>query len=359
MALFSLEALDARSGDALLLHHGDPPRLTVIDAGFSSTYTDVLRPRLEQLRDQRSPANTPITIEQVIVSHIDNDHITGVVKMFEDLDTIKLNQDPPLADVKRLWHNSFNDALQAIGGDEAEATEDLATAPAVAAGVPEGRKLRVLAQSFPTMEVNQGQAGLLMPPLETSIEGLKITLAGPTPERLEALRDLWEKDVKKRLAAGETAQVADYVDKSAPNLSSIVVHVEHEGKTMLLTGDGRGDDTLIGLETAGLLDDEGKLHVDLLKLPHHGSDRNVELDYFQRITADHYVISANGHDDNPSVPTLEMLQEARGDDEYTVYLTNPEIAEDFFNANPGSYTFCVRDPAKPSIVVDLLDPLGQ
>jgi beta-lactamase superfamily II metal-dependent hydrolase len=358
MALFSLEALDARSGDALLLHHGDPPRLTVIDAGFSSTYTDVLKPRLEALRDQRSAPGDPLVIDQVIVSHVDNDHIAGMVKFFEDLEEIQATDDVPLARVGRLWHNSFSDALQAIGGDEAEGAEDAVTPGVVSVGVPEGRKLRVLAQSFPAMKVNQGETGLLMPPLETSIEGLKVTLAGPTPERLEALRDEWEKEVKKLREKGDTVQVAEYVDTSVPNLSSIVVHVEHEGKTMLLTGDARGDDTLEGLETAGLLED-GQLHVDLLKLPHHGSDRNVELDYFQKITADHYVISANGHDDNPSVATLEMIQEARGDDAYTVYLTNPQIAVDFFNDHPGNYEFELRDSAKPSIVVDLLDPLGQ
>ena len=44
---------------------------------------------------------------------------------------------------------------------------------------------------------------------------------------------------------------------------------------MLLTGDARGDDVLAGLREAGLLR-RSPLHVDVLKLPHHGSDRNVE-----------------------------------------------------------------------------------
>ena len=80
---------------------------------------------------------------------------------------------------------------------------------------------------------------------------------------------------------------------------------------MLLTGDARGDHVLEGLEAANLLKD-GKCHVDLLKLPHHGSNRNLEPKFFEQITADHYVVSSNGERfDNPDQETLEWLAAAR------------------------------------------------
>jgi hypothetical protein len=41
------------------------------------------------------------------------------------------------------------------------------------------------------------------------------------------------------------------------------------------------------------------MHVDILKGPHHGSNRNVERIFFKRITADHYVFSGNGEHGNP------------------------------------------------------------
>ena len=65
------------------------------------------------------------------------------------------------------------------------------------------------------------------------------------------------------------------MDKSVFNLSSIVVLADSGGRRMLLTGDARGDHVLDGIEAAGLFKDD-RLHVDLLKLPHHGSDRNVD-----------------------------------------------------------------------------------
>ena len=52
--------------------------------------------------------------------------------------------------------------------------------------------------------------------------------------------------------------LAAFVDKSVPNLSSIVVLAELGGKSMLLTGDARGDKILEGMELAGLLETGGK-----------------------------------------------------------------------------------------------------
>ncbi len=80
---------------------------------------------------------------------------------------------------------------------------------------------------------------------------------------------------------------------------------------MLLTGDARGDKIIENLEEHGLMDDEGKIHVDLLKMPHHGSDRNVEDDFFKRVTADHYVVSGDGRHHNPELETYRMLFKAR------------------------------------------------
>ena len=80
-----------------------------------------------------------------------------------------------------------------------------------------------------------------------------------------------------------------------------------------------------GLQLVGLLDagDDSTMHVDLLKVPHHGSSNNLERDFFERITADHYVFSGDGEHGNPEREALEMLLDARGSAEFTVHLTYP------------------------------------
>ena len=130
---------------------------------------------------------------------------------------------------------------------------------------------------------------------------------------------------------------------------------------MLLTGDARGDDILDGLAEAGLLTG-GRCHVDVLKIPHHGSHRNVTADFFRQVTADHYVISANGQNGNPDVAMLEMLSAARESaDDFVVHLTNAEPRlEAFFAAEAGrgrTYGARFRDPRERSLRIDLGHPL--
>ena len=83
--LFSLQALKANEGDCLLLHWGSKanPRLAVIDGGPGNIFETSLSPRLEQIRVARGLAQ--LAIDLVVVSHIDNDHITGIKKLFAKL----------------------------------------------------------------------------------------------------------------------------------------------------------------------------------------------------------------------------------------------------------------------------------
>ena len=133
-----------------------------------------------------------------------------------------------------------------------------------------------------------------------------------SPRRWPSSSTTCSKEFAKELKPD--AALAAYTDGSVPNLSSIAALASFKGKTILLTGDARGDFLREGLRQEGLLDAAGKLHVDVFKLPHHGSDRNIDRDFFRDVTADHYVASADGTFVNPDRPTLEMLIESRPKD---------------------------------------------
>jgi beta-lactamase superfamily II metal-dependent hydrolase len=83
---------------------------------------------------------------------------------------------------------------------------------------------------------------------------------------------------------------------------------EYDGKRAILTGDARGDKVLNGLDQKRLLK-QGRLHVDLLKLPHHGSQNNVAPEFFERLTADRYVVSGD-HEKFPN-PHEQALRAKR------------------------------------------------
>lgn len=333
--MLTLEALRAKHGDALLLHHGTKakPRLILIDAGPPGVYPDAVKPRLEELRKQQKLAGTtPLDIDLVMVSHLDEDHIAGVLELMQKL---RDQEGPKSWTIQRMWHNAFDDILgnkdasiASAGGALSPASLNDVLAPEgslVLASVGQGRQLRKLVDFF-GLAGNPPFAGLVKrghAPIK--IGDLTLTVVAPDRERLEKLQADWDEKIKPILKKEKAhkAEIAGFVDTSVYNLSSIVVLVESGGKRILLTGDGRGDHTLEGLEAAGLLDQHGKMHVDILKCPHHGSIRDVAKNYFEAIVAEHYVISADGKFDNPDVDTLKLISAVRTDDKFTVHLTNP------------------------------------
>jgi hypothetical protein len=49
----------------------------------------------------------------------------------------------------------------------------------------------------------------------------------------------------------------------------------------------------------------------VLKLQHHGSEHNIDEEFCEAITADHYVICANGSHENPDLDVLELIIDSR------------------------------------------------
>jgi hypothetical protein len=79
---------------------------------------------------------------------------------------------------------------------------------------------------------------------------------------------------------------------------------------VLLTGDGHADDIVKGLTHCKKLKN-GKLHVDALKVQHHGAEYNMTKDFAATITADHYIFCGNGGAGNPDTETLKVVIDAR------------------------------------------------
>ena len=386
---YTLEALQAGRGDCLILHYGSRkhPRFLLIDGGPVGIFKAPLQPRLNALKAAWSPEGA-LPLQMVMVSHVDDDHIRGILDLTGML-TDCLDDERPLPfAIRTLWHNSFDDILgnadDKLFAALAAAAKSVAAGGAAPAGlhlsrpgalilvsIAQGRALRKQAERL-GLRTNHPFDGLVMTPTSgartiTLAGGLTLTVLAPSRDRIEALHAQWARALKKKASGAKgRALAAAFTDASVFNLSSIVVLAKLKRKTMLLTGDARGDDILAGLRAAGLLKNGG-IHVDVLKLPHHGSDRNVETDFFRRITADHYVVSGNGEFGNPEVATLSMLSEARGKANFTLHLTNRDgknnlgtRLDNFFAAEKTrgrKYKVVFRTGKALSLLVDLLDPV--
>ena len=199
-------------------------------------------------------------------------------------------------------------------------------------------------------------------------DDMTITVLGPKRQRVQKLHDQWEKNLKRRPTLSGLAQAAAKTitkDAAFANLSSIVVLVELAKKRMLLTGDARDDDVLEGLQAAGLLK-RGKCHLDILKMPHHGSRRNMSPEFLSQVTADHYVISGDGKHGNPAREVLDwIVASRRKEDVYTIHLTYKKGTEGltrkvsgFLAARPRGASTDVKFAAQGgSLTIDLLDPI--
>lgn len=371
-SLFQVDLLDAGFGGSYLVRYGDSarPRFVLVDGGNAGTFAKVLAPELDRLRARWSLGQA-LPLELVVVTHIDDANVRGVLDFFQVLEgSRESGQELPYS-VRRLWFNGFD--LPVPPSSQTAAAPSLVPAVAynsalhaggmaaiVSASVRQGYSLLTHAKRL-GIPINKPFDRLVMLPDRGAARitldgGLQITVLGPRRERLEQSFEEWLKHVQRsgagidpsaldrwkrdllveRFSAPEIERLAPsswspprlgsgcMLDRSVPNLSSIVLLLEFSGKKLLFTGDARGDDILLGLAQAGYISDSGRLRVDLLQVPHQGSDRNVCPEFFQTVTAEVYVLGGDGTFGNPNSRTLQMIAQARGNDVFSFYFTHPD-----------------------------------
>lgn len=335
--MFRFHVVQAEFGDCLLLEYGTParPRFTLIDGGPPKNFDTNLAPVLKQIAQRKVP------LDLAVLSHVDNDHIVGLVDYFAELQAGAADLPRP----KEIWHNSWGKTMDPDGVIAprivALMTLTRAAAMPMAAnavlGISEGNALRTKAKllgipinaAFPEADlITVGNAGKAV-----TLGNLTLSVVGPTQKNLDRLRKDWLAWIDKHEdeVGSDDVMIMANSDRSVPNLSSIMLIAEADGKSILLTGDGRSDHLLDGLEEAGRLDADGNYHIDILKLAHHGSERDVTREFFDRVTADTYVASANGKDGNPDLPTLGWIADAARESgrDITILVTNrtPSVIE--------------------------------
>ena len=309
-----LECLGAKHGDCMVLHHGTTKIL--FDGGPSGIYSNFLKPWIKA----HKPDDGPVVFDLGMVTHIDDDHINGLLALTNDMVSALDDSEAQSVRFGQFWFNSFSgltgqDFHSASVASVVAAASDPAFDPRderfsdartgeIIASIGQGHELSNNLGKL-GLPGNGVFNGLVLGRRKVKIaDGLEFDVVGPGEVRLKKLRAAWN----KKIPVGTIAKITD---TTVPNLSSIVVLVTAAGKTLLMTGDARGDDVLDYLRKAGHKTD-GSVQLDVLKVPHHGSERNVDLNFFQKAPAKCYVISADGEFGNPDPPTIQWIAEARG-----------------------------------------------
>jgi len=318
-----LHVVQAEYGDCLILESGTGKNSAtiLIDGGPYQTFEKHLKPTIQKLLIKSK-------LDLVVLSHIDNDHIIGLLDLLTEIKNQRENRTKELAMISKLWYNSFKDLLQIdedpntflknsfisqnIGSkEEQEKIRDSFTS-IIMKGFQQATDLTSLANSL-KIPINPEFDKLVQVegiPKLIELKNISIHILGPSKKNLEKLREEWKDWLdNKKLNQNHEFGLLQIIDKSIPNLSSIMLMMKAKNRKILFTGDGSGDDVIKVLSSDTMFDKQGKFHVDVLKVPHHGSDRNVSQEFFNKVIADYYVISANGRDDNPSIDTLKWIIE--------------------------------------------------
>jgi hypothetical protein len=300
--MLRIEMLPAAQGDALLIEYGDEtkPRRILVDGGTKSSWTTGLRERVEALTpgDRR--------FELLIVTHIDADHIDGVLALVQDEALGAMFDD--------VWFNGWrhlpDSPLESLGPVEGELLTDA-----------------LVGRDLPWNDAFDGRAVGVNPdgklPRHELADDLSLTVLSPTAQQLAALKPVWRQvveeagldpDKPRQLPAEEVpmkpgierlgaevlpdvpvlAAVPFKSDTTEANGSSIVVLLEHEEKSAVLCGDAFP--AVVQASIVRLLAERGadRLEVDAFKLPHHGSHANISLDLLRTLDCPGYLFSTSG-----------------------------------------------------------------
>ena len=378
-----LTVFQSGKGDCLLLE-GEDGRRMLVDGGMRAAYSEHVAPALGKLRKKGE------LIDVVYVSHIDQDHISGVLQMMDDEVAWRIHDyqvkhgnprhkrpdAPRPPQVKQIWHNAFHEQ---ISKNEGEVEDMLAASAAILSGSEIGKVVALASRQAELVtsvaeaiqlarrvspeqlgiKLNQPAKGKLMmvrdaPTAAIRLGGIRIRILGPFHDEIKQLRAEWNDWLRKnkeklrsiqsraedeagkfsvreigdlllpklrqaqelesllplggkatKLKLGEREKV------TTPNLASLMLFVEEGGKTLLLTGDGHHEDILKGLRHIGRLNGTAGLHVDVLKVQHHGSEHNLDEEFCRTVTADHYIFCGNGEHENPDLRVLQAIADSR------------------------------------------------
>jgi hypothetical protein len=300
-----LTFLDARQGDSIWVRWGQGRQL-LVDMGTRGTG----RALAERFR---ALADTGRAFDLLVITHVDTDHIGGVLTGLVD------PGDPVPVTFADVWFNGWEHLNGKVPADERSPLEPM--------GGVQGEQLTTWLRTH-AWNAAFDRAAVVRTDTELPVvelpDGMTITVVAPVQQRLTDLIDAWRDAVEAALEKGTLDEVSpglepmgpstpptlesvvdleilsedpSPVDGSRPNAASIALVLEHAGRRALLTGDATAAELLGGLavfrQQHGLAAGD-RVPFDLVKLPHHGSRNNVSRELVRAIDCPQWVFSSDG-----------------------------------------------------------------
>ena len=313
---FRIEMLPALHGDCLYVEYGTATRKRriLIDGGPIATYKHL------EVRLNAIPSGSR-RFELVVMSHVDTDHVEGIVRLFA-------NKPVPIR-VVDIWFNGWRHLLpggRVLGGKQGEFLSAL---------IVRRFQLDQWNHAFDGKAVVVPDDGSL--PERILEGGMKLTLLSPTNTKLDKMREKWRQDLGPEVTPGDLdtawkrlAERKSYVpgqgllgttpeldalldrqlkvDNAAANGSSIAFLAEYGDKSCLFLADAHHDVITESIERLLRERRQKVLKVDAVKVSHHGSAGNISDELLSLIESPRFLVSTNGDKfDHPDKEAMERI----------------------------------------------------
>jgi beta-lactamase superfamily II metal-dependent hydrolase len=264
------------NGDAICVRHGDVLTgytIYVIDGGYAPTGQIIIN-------HLNTFYGAPKFIHHVVLSHADNDHVSGLINVVEHFD------------VGTLWMNRpWRFAAEIIGAFHGNYTVE-GLAKMIRDSYPLLARLEDLANSK-GIQINEaftyaqiGAFTVMAPTRQRYLELIPQFDRTPT-SYVKPVKGVFAKlgEAVKQLAhffeAWGSEALEDNPAPTSPSNESCVIQLANfNGRTALLTADAGPDALSRAADAAAIL---GRLSPpDFVQVPHHGSRRNVTPDVLNR-----------------------------------------------------------------------------
>ncbi|WP_028296188.1 ComEC/Rec2 family competence protein [Olivibacter sitiensis] len=293
-----LNILPAYNGDSILIKTYDKDNVEIIiliDGGTPSTFEYSLKKQLKEISK----------IDLLVLTHIDNDHIGGLINFFKNSLIEKI-------EIGEIWYNQPDIEFYEPKPDKALIS------------VPQAEDWKAL--------IKQKKTDVVIKEITTenqirNIKGLELTILSPTPEIKNKLYEVWlkkrtkhkEKELKVLISKDtpnyskslEELNNIDFkpeksINNDIYNSSSIAFLLKCPDLSFLLLADSRAEvicDNLKGLD----YNETNPLEVDFVKVSHHGSLNNTSQELLSLIKSNNFLISTNGGTSNHKHPSRETI----------------------------------------------------